>query len=94
MSARKVVIGTALAAVALYGGSAAASDYPPSAPPTTALASSTHGEAQPETPTPAGTLPSTGSSDTATLIEIGGAAVVAGLGLVVVARRRRHTAAT
>jgi LPXTG-motif cell wall-anchored protein len=93
MSARKVLVGTTLAAVALYGGSAAATDYPPSSP-TTVAASSTHGAVQPESPTPPGQLPSTGNSDTATLVEIGGAAVVAGLGLVVVARRRRHASAT
>ena len=94
MSPRKVFVGAALAAVALYGGSAAASDYLPSVPPTTVLASSTHGGAQPDAPMPARQLPSTGNSDTTTFVEIGGAAVLAGLGLVVVARRRRHAAAT
>ena len=64
----KIRAATALTAAALYGGTVAAADYPPSAPPTTVLASSSHGDAQPDLPAPSGQLPSTGNSDTATII--------------------------
>jgi LPXTG-motif cell wall-anchored protein len=94
MSPRKILVGTALTAAALYGGTAAASDYPPSAPPTTVLSSSSHSDATPDGPAPTAQLPSTGNSDTSTIIEIGGVALLAGVGLVVVARRRRHVAPT
>jgi LPXTG-motif cell wall-anchored protein len=94
MSPRKILVGTVLTAAALYGGTAAAADYPPSAPPTTVLASSSQSDAQPDRPAPAGQLPSTGNSDTATILEIGGVALLAGAGLVVVAKRRRRVAPT
>jgi LPXTG-motif cell wall-anchored protein len=90
MARAKLIIGATLTAAALYGGSVAASDYPPDAPPPTTVvgpASGTHGS--PAGPRP---LANTGSSDAGMILEIGGAAVLAGAGLVVVARRRRRVA--
>ena len=94
MSARKFVIGAALVAAGLAGGSVAASDYPPDVPPQRTVLTSSQGGAT-EGPValrqPSGQLPSTGS-DTASLVMVAGGAVVAGAGLLVVTRRRRHPA--
>jgi LPXTG-motif cell wall-anchored protein len=89
----KLIIGAALTAAALSGGSVAASDYPPDAPPPStvvAAASSTSGTS---TDGPSH-LADTGNSDTGRILEIGGAAVLAGAGLVLVARRRHRVAPT
>ena len=98
MKGKKILVGTALTAAALYGGTAAASDYPPDAPPpSTVVASSQSGE----TPQgPAGltntssNLANTGNSDATLILEIGGAAVLAGAGLLFVTKRRRRVAPT
>ena len=92
MSPKKLLIGTAIAAAGLAGGSVAASDYPPDVPPQSTVLSSSQGGSI-DGPTaiqrPSGQLPDTGS-DAGVLVKIAGGAIVAGAGLVVVARRRRH----
>jgi hypothetical protein len=95
MKGKKILVGTALTAAALYGGTAAASDYPPDAPPpSTAVTSSQGGD----TPGPQGltssNLANTGNSDATLILEIGGAAVPAGAGLLFVTKRRRRVAST
>jgi LPXTG-motif cell wall-anchored protein len=94
MSPRKFLIGTAIVSAGLAGGSVAASDYPPDVPPpSTVLSSSQGGEADgPTAIQRPSQLPETGS-DSGMLVKIAGGALVAGAGLVVVTRRRRHPAA-
>jgi LPXTG-motif cell wall-anchored protein len=93
--ARKLLIGAGIAVASLSGGVAAAADYPPSdPPPTTVLATSDSGGSRPQgfqRPTEA--LAETGS-DTGALVLIAGGAVATGVGLLVVARRRRQPAAS
>jgi LPXTG-motif cell wall-anchored protein len=95
MSPRKFLIGTAVVAAGLAGGSVAASDYPPDVPPqSTVLSSSQGGSVDGPTAIQRPTeLPDT-ASDSGTLLKIAGGAIVAGAGLVVVTRRRRHPAAS
>ena len=93
MSPRKFLIGTAIVATGLAGGSVAASDYPPDVPPQNTVLSSSQGD-DVDGPTAiqrSSQLAETGS-DSGTLIKIAGGAIVAGAGLVVVTRRRRHPA--
>jgi len=95
MSPKKFIIGSAIVAAGLAGGSAAASDYPPDvAPQSTVLTSS---QASPSAPQgiriTSSRLPETGS-DTGSVIKIAGGALVAGAGLLVVTRRRRQPAAS
>jgi LPXTG-motif cell wall-anchored protein len=95
VSARKFIIGAALLPAGLAGGSVAASDYPPTAPPPSIAQPSSVGGAGSEAPAErqgtTGQLPATGS-DAAGLIMIAGGAVAAGAGLLVVTRRRRPAA--
>ena len=84
----------ALGAATVFGGTAAAdSSYPPGASPTTVLSSagSPQIEALAPTPAPIGELPQTGS-DSENALKLAAGAVVAGAGLVVVAKRRRRPA--
>jgi LPXTG-motif cell wall-anchored protein len=98
MSAKKFFVGAAIVATGLAGGAVAASDYPPDVPPQSTVLTSTQGSV-PSSSLDGGTaglqrpgqLPETGS-DSGTLIKIAGGAVVAGAGLLVVTRRRRHPA--
>ena len=97
MKGKKILVGTALTAAALYGGTAAASDYPPDAPPpSTVVASSqtndTHGPAG--LTNTSSNLANTGNSNATLILEIGGAAVLAGAGLLFVTSRRRRVAPT
>ena len=95
MSPRKFLIGTAIVAAGLAGGSVAASDYPPDVPPQSTVLSSSQGGSV-DGPTAIqrpSQLPETGS-DSGTLVKIAGGAILAGAGLVVVTRRRRHPAAS
>ena len=95
MSTRKLLLGTAIVAAGLAGGSVAASDYPPDVPPKSTVLSSSQGGSV-DGPTAIrrqSQLPETGS-DSGTLIKLAGGAIVAGAGLVVVTRRRRHPAAS
>ncbi len=96
MSPRKFLVGTALTAAALYGGTAAASDYPPDAPPPSTVLSAVGGQSgsTPQGLTSSAQLPSTGNSGSDAMLKIGGAAVLVGAGLVVAAKRRRHVAPT
>lgn len=93
MSRTKLIIGTAIVAAGLAGGSVAASDYPPDAPPPTTVVASSRTDQQPPQAIQraGGELAETGS-DAGTLIRIAGGAVVAGAGLVVVTRLRRRPA--
>jgi LPXTG-motif cell wall-anchored protein len=85
----------ALGVASAIGGTAAAdSSYPPGAStPTTVLSSagSSQTEALARTPAVAGELPQTGS-DSENAVKLAAGAVVAGAGLVVVAKRRRRRA--
>ena len=87
---RNGVVGGVLAAVALCGGTAAASTYPPGDVPVT----TTHagGVSDPADPG-ASQLPATGS-DTGTAVKLAGGAILAGAGLLVTARRRRRPIAS
>jgi len=101
MTGKKFLVAAVLSAAVISGGTMAgtvsAADYPPDAlPPTTVLATSSVGD--PGDPgDPIGLrspLANTGSSDTARVMEIGGVAIAAGAGLLLVAKRRRRVAAT
>jgi LPXTG-motif cell wall-anchored protein len=96
MKGKKILVGTALAAAALYGGAAAASDYPPDAPPPTTVVSSSQSGEAPQGPQglTSSNLANTGNSDATLILEIGGAAVLAGAGLLFVTKRRRRVAPT
>ena len=85
----------ALATATAFGGTAAASSYPPDGSTVTTVATSVDpaSGSRPEAvaaPT-AGELPQTGSDSDASL-KIAGGALVAGVGLIVVAKRRRRPA--
>jgi LPXTG-motif cell wall-anchored protein len=90
-----MMVTAALGVATAFGGTAAAdSSYPPGAStPTTVLSSagSAQTEALAPTPTPIGELPQTGS-DSENALKLAAGAVVAGAGLVVVAKRRRRPA--
>jgi len=97
MKGKKILVGTALTAAALYGGTAAASDYPPDAPPPSTVVASSQGGETPQGPsgltnTTSSNLANTGNSDATLILEIGGAAVLAGAGLLFVTKRRRRVA--
>jgi LPXTG-motif cell wall-anchored protein len=99
MKGKKILVGTALAAAALYGGTAAAADYPPDAPPPSTVVSSSQSGEAPAGPsgltnTTSSNLADTGNSDATLILEIGGAAVLAGAGLLFVTKRRRRVAPT
>lgn len=90
---RQAVVGGALGALALYGGAAAAGDYPPSNTTVTTVASSgAAGIADPAADPATPSLAATGSNSDTTL-KIAGGAVVAGAGLLVATRLRRRPAA-
>jgi LPXTG-motif cell wall-anchored protein len=96
MKGKKILVGTALTAAALYGGTAAASDYPPDAPPPSTVVTSSQGGDTPQAPhgLTSSNLANTGNSDATLILEIGGAAVLAGAGLLFVTKRRRRVAPT
>jgi LPXTG-motif cell wall-anchored protein len=82
----------ALAAATAFGGTAAASSYPPDGSTATTVLDASSGS-KPEAvvaPT-AGELPQTGSDSDASM-KLAAGALVAGVGLVVVAKRRRRPA--
>jgi LPXTG-motif cell wall-anchored protein len=93
MSCKKIILGAALGAATLFGGSVAASDYPPDVPSASTVVSSSQSGFQRPDPiaTSAAQLPATGT-DSGAMIKIAGGAVVAGAGLVIVAKRRRRVA--
>jgi LPXTG-motif cell wall-anchored protein len=93
---KRLTVGGAVAAVMLFGGHAAAADYPPSdTTATTVAVGGVSGFSAPAAETPAATsgqLPATGS-DSDTTIKLAGGALVAGAGLLVAAKLRRRPAA-
>lgn len=86
-----VVAGT-LGALVLWGGTAAAGDYPPSDTTATTVVASGFSDPAVDPATPS-ELAATGSSSDTTL-KLAGGAVIAGAGLLVVAKMRRRPAAT
>jgi LPXTG-motif cell wall-anchored protein len=88
----KLAAAGAISAAALTGGVAHAGNYPPDEPaPTTVVAPSGVRSAQ-AAPAADPQLAATGS-DTGVAVKVAAGAVAAGLGLVLVARRRRHAEA-
>jgi LPXTG-motif cell wall-anchored protein len=82
---RKWTVAATLGAMALMGGTVAASDYPPGDESVTTVPQG--GDTTPSRPE--GELPATGSDSNSTL-KVAGGAVVAGAGLLVAARMRRR----
>jgi LPXTG-motif cell wall-anchored protein len=81
----------ALAAATALGGTAAASSYPPDGSTATTVLETSSGSKPEAVAAPTGELPQTGSDSDASL-KIAAGALVAGAGLVVVAKRRRRPA--
>ena len=82
------IVAATLGALALAGGTAAASDYPPGDESVTTVP-----RGGDTTPTrPGGSLPATGTDSDVTL-KIAGGAIVAGAGLLVATRVRRRPSA-
>jgi LPXTG-motif cell wall-anchored protein len=82
------VVGAVAAVAALAGGQVAASDYPPSDTTVTTV----YEGGEPPDSSSTGDLPETGSDSGATM-KIAGGALVAGAGMLVVARVRRRPSA-
>ena len=82
------IVAATLGAMAMMGGTVAASDYPPGDESVTTVPQG--GETTPSSP--GGSLPATGTDSDATL-KIAGGAIVAGAGLLVAARVRRRPSA-
>ncbi len=91
-----LVAGVTMGALTLVGGTVAAADYPPSDPGLTTVAvggaPSTGAEQTPPAATSTSDLADTGS-DNGVLIKVAAGSLVAGAGLVVVAKQRRTVAA-
>jgi LPXTG-motif cell wall-anchored protein len=97
---RQLIVGGAVGALTLFGGTAAAGDYPPSdttvttVTAVTAVASSgAAGISNPASDPTTPALAATGSNSDTTL-KLAGGALVAGAGLLVASRLRRRPAAT
>jgi LPXTG-motif cell wall-anchored protein len=96
---KRWVVGGAVGAVMLFGGHAAATDYPPSdTTATTVAVGAVSGLVSPSAAAPAAApavdsqLAATGS-DSDTTLKLAGGALVAGAGLLVAAKLRRRPAA-
>jgi LPXTG-motif cell wall-anchored protein len=83
-------VGAVAAVAALAGGQVAASDYPPD--DTTVTTVSEGGDPNPPGSSSTGDLPETGTNS-GTTVKIAGGALVAGAGMLVVARARRRPSA-
>ena len=99
MAGKKYFVAAALTAAVISGGTmtgtVSAADYPPDATTPTTVLTTTADPRDPGDPIGLRSpLANTGNSDTTRLMEIGGVAIAAGAGLLLVAKRRRRVATT
>ena len=85
-------IATGIVVAGLAGGAVSASDYPPDVPPASTTLVVTHEQPPVGAALRSGSQLAETGSDTGTVLSIAGGSVVAGTGLVLVARRRRRPA--